>query len=311
MLYTIENKMIKEITLDQINCNQPCIAYLEKEQLQESASYLGFDEILLRDSIQDISHFRTSLDVYDDYSFAIINVVSLENVRCYQDTIALLIKKNQFLVIKIKDDNNSTMEALESAVKRFKQNATLEKVIFGTLDMLLVDGNHNLEKYEQRIMNMEKELVSGKISVDLNRNIYDMRKKLSQLKNYYQRLVDIGEGLLENENDIFLEKDLRYIKIFTDKASRLSNNSQALGESLIHIREALDAALNYSMNKIMKVFTVVSVIFLPLTLITGWYGMNFTTMPELSWRFGYLGVAMLSVVVLIVCLIYFRKKKWL
>ena len=311
MIYTIENKMIKEIALNQIDQNQPCIAYLEIEQLEKNASVLGMDEAIIRESIRDVSHFRTSLEVYDDYSFAIINVVSLENIRCFRDTIALYIKKNQFFVIKIKDDNSSTMEALESAIKRYKQNATLEKVIFGTLDMLLADGNHNLEKYEQHIMNMENELVSGKISVNLNRNIYEMRKQVSQLKNYYQRLVDIGEGLLENENDIFSEKDLRYIKIFADKAGRLSNNAQALGESLIHIREALDASLNYSMNKIMKVFTVVSVIFLPLTLITGWYGMNFTTMPELSWQYGYLGVSLLSLLVLIVCLVYFRKRKWL
>ena len=311
MFYTIENGGIKEITREEMNKNQPCIAYLEVEQLEESSLALGFDETILRESIKDISHLRTSFDVYDDFSFAIINVVSLEHVRCYRDTIALMIKKNQFLVIKIKDENDSTMEALENAIKRYKQNATLEKVIFGTLDALLLDGNHNLEKYEQRIMGMEKELVAGKISVDLNRNIYEMRKQLSQLKNYYQRLVDIGDGLLENENEILKEKDLRYIKIFTDKAGRLSNNSQALGESLIHIREALDAALNYSMNKTMKVFTVVSVIFLPLTLITGWYGMNFSNMPELTWKYGYLGVAFLSIIVLLVCLVYFKRRKLL
>lgn len=311
MFYTIQDHIIQEIAVEALTDDQPCIAYLELEQLEQQAGGPGFDELLGGESIRDRSHFRTSFDVYDDYSVAIINVVSLNNILDNYDTIALVIKKNRFYVIKIKDDDNSTMEALESAIMRFQQNATLEKVIFGTLDRLLANGNHNLEKFEQHIMNMEKELVSGKISVNLNRNIYDMRKQLSRLKNYYQRLVDIGEALWENENDIFMERDLRYIKIFTDKAERLGNNAQALSESLIHIREALDAALNYSMNKIMKVFTVVSVIFLPLTLITGWYGMNFTTMPELTWQYGYIGVALLSGIVLIVCLVYFKKRKWL
>lgn len=311
MFYTIEGKTIKETTKENLTPDKQTIGFLEVEELQEYASYLGFDEFILSEFIADVSHLRTSYEVYDEYCIAMINVVSLNDITCSQDTIAFILKKNQFFVIKIKDDNSSTMEALQNAIKRFKQNASLEKIIFGTLDMLLANGNHNLEKYEKRIMKMEQELVSRKIGSDFNKEIYEMRRQLSQLKNYYQRLVDIGESLLENENEVFEKDGLRYIKIFTDKAQRLSNNAQALGESLIHIREALDAALNYSMNKIMKIFTVVSVIFMPLTLIVGWYGMNFKYMPEIGWRYGYVGVIVLSAMVLGTCLIYFKKKKWL
>jgi magnesium transporter len=77
----------------------------------------------------------------------------------------------------------------------------------------------------------------------------------------------------------------------------------------VYIREALSAALDYNMNFTMKVFTVVSVIFLPLTLIVGWYGMNFS-MPEFTWKYGYIGVIVLSIIVVIVCVLYFRKKKY-
>ncbi len=310
MFYTIEENRIIEIPFKDINPDQPCIAYLKIEQLKEQVGNLGFDELMVRVDMGDMSHFRTSYDVYDDYSVAVINVISMQDITCSNDTIVFVLKKNRFYIITIKDDNN-TMEALQSAVMKYQQNATLEKVIFGTLERLLIDGNRNLELYEQYIMNMEKELVSGRTSVTLNRNIYDMRKQLSVLKNYYQSLVDIGEGLLENENEIFQDKDLRYIKIFTGKAQRLSENSQTLSESLIHIREALDAALNYSMNRIMKVFTVVSVVFHPLMLITSWYGMNFTTMPEITWRYGYIAVSLLSTLVLTISLVYFKKKKWL
>ncbi len=311
MFYTIEGKVIKEIGKEQLDPNAKIIGFLEVEELKEYAACLGFDEAILSEFVTDASHFRTSFEVYEDYCMAMINVVSLDEVECSHDTIAFILKENQFFVIKVKDDNDSTMGALQSAIKRFKQTASIEKIIFGTLDALLANGNHNLEQYENRIMKMEKELVSRKIGPNFNKDIYEMRRQLSKLKNYYQRLVDIGESLLENEIEVFKKEELRYIKIFTDKAGRLSNNAQALGESLIHIREALDAALNYSMNKIMKVFTVVSVIFMPLTLIAGWYGMNFKYMPELGWRYGYVYVALLSVMVLIVCLSYFKKKKWL
>ena len=77
----------------------------------------------------------------------------------------------------------------------------------------------------------------------------------------------------------------------------------------MHIREALDAALSYEQNRIMKVFTTVTTVFMPLSLIAGWYGMNFTGMPELGWEYGYPFVGILSVLVVLVCIWFFRKKK--
>ena len=82
-------------------------------------------------------------------------------------------------------------------------------------------------------------------------------------------------------------------------------------ESIVQLREAYDASIDISLNNVMKLFTVVTTIFLPLSLIAGWYGMNFTGMGELTWEFGYPFVIALSVVCVIVCLIIFKKKKLL
>ena len=60
----------------------------------------------------------------------------------------------------------------------------------------------------------------------------------------------------------------------------------------------------------MKVFTVITTVFLPLTLIAGWYGMNFAAIPELEWRYGYLYVILLSVFVCSLCILFFKHKKW-
>ena len=61
----------------------------------------------------------------------------------------------------------------------------------------------------------------------------------------------------------------------------------------------------------MTVLTVITSIFLPLTLIAGWYGMNFRYMPELEWRWSYPAVLVVSVLIVVFCLIWFRKKKWM
>lgn len=72
----------------------------------------------------------------------------------------------------------------------------------------------------------------------------------------------------------------------------------------------MDATLNYNLNNTMKLFTMVTIIFQPLTLIVGWYGMNFKYMPELGWRFGYLYVIVLSIVVVGAILYWFKKRKF-
>ncbi|HPE16621.1 MAG TPA: CorA family divalent cation transporter, partial [Oscillospiraceae bacterium] len=92
---------------------------------------------------------------------------------------------------------------------------------------------------------------------------------------------------------------------------RLSNNVQMLRDYAAQVREAYQVQMDYNINNIMKVFTVVTAVFLPLSLVTGWYGMNFSSMPELSWRYGYAVVILLCLAIAGGCLLLFRKKKWL
>ena len=75
------------------------------------------------------------------------------------------------------------------------------------------------------------------------------------------------------------------------------------------VRDAYQSQIDIEQNQIMKFFTVVTTIFTPLTLITGWYGMNFV-MPEYDWSHGYAYVAGLSLAVVLVLILLFRRKKW-
>ena len=299
------------MTLEQIDSHDICVGYLTLEELRKCYEHLGLSEVAVKDCMTDFTHFRTSIDVYDEFSFGMINIVDILNLSSKRNRIGFFIKKNLFIIIKIIDKDDSIRQMFLDAIGRFRQNATMEKVIYGVLERLLSSGNRGLVMTERQIIAMEREVVNGKMDEDLNKEIFDLRNRLSTLKNYYDQLIDIGEALQENENDLFEERDLRYFKIFTDKSERLSNNTQLLCDNLIHLREALDATLNYNLNNTMKLFTIVTIIFQPLTLIVGWYGMNFTHMPELAWKFGYVYVIVLSIAVVTGILIYFKKKKYM
>ena len=84
-----------------------------------------------------------------------------------------------------------------------------------------------------------------------------------------------------------------------------------LRSSVSHLQDAYSSYLDLKTNHIMGVFTAVTTIFFPLTLVVGWYGMNFENMPELSWRFGYLFVIIVSILVVSVLTIIMKKRKWL
>lgn len=131
------------------------------------------------------------------------------------------------------------------------------------------------------------------------------------LHNYYEQLIDIGEALGEDENGLFPSEELRYFKLFTDKARRLSEGVESLRLQLEHCSAAYQSMLDIRLNHTMKTFTVLSALFLPLTLLTGWYGMNFQYMPELHWRYGYVFVIALAFVIAVICLRTFKKHRWL
>ena len=104
---------------------------------------------------------------------------------------------------------------------------------------------------------------------------------------------------------------MRYLSNFTDKVKRLREDIDMLRDSVNHLQDAYSSYLDLKLNHTMQVFTLITTIFFPLTLIVGWYGMNFKNMPELSWKYGYLFVILLSVAVVAILTFIFKKKKWL
>ncbi|PXV93270.1 magnesium transporter [Lachnotalea glycerini] len=310
MFYILRENNVKKTEFIELDSNEICVGFLTVEELNQSFDSLGIKKKTFLDCMYDQTHLRTSIDTYDDFSFGIINIVYVMDVHKPKDRVAFIIKKNLFLLVKLVDEDNSCKDMIENAVGRLTQKQTLGKVVSGVFESLLLNGNKPLEITERKILNMEQQLVNGRISEHLNRDIFNLRKDLSILKNYYEQLFNIGEELQENQNNLFEEDDLRYFRIFTVKSERLSNNTQLLSENLIHLREALDASLNYSLNKTMQFFTVVTTIFLPLTLIVGWYGMNFTNMPELTWKYGYVTVIIVCMIVVGICLYLFKRKKY-
>jgi magnesium transporter len=129
------------------------------------------------------------------------------------------------------------------------------------------------------------------------------------MKRFYEQLAIVIDRLVENENEAIAPDGLNRLIALNRRIHYLKQSVTDLRELVTQVREAYQARIDIEQNQIMKVFTVITAVFLPLTLIVGWYGMNFN-IPEFGWRFGYLYVIILSVVVCVICVCIIKKKKW-
>ena len=176
----------------------------------------------------------------------------------------------------------------------------------------IIDGSVGLlEKCEDNMIKIEDMIIKGKTSKNTNKDIFKLKKSLSLYFKYYKSIIRFVDMLMENDNDILDEENFKYLSIFESRIDRLVADVEYLIDETTHIQDLYRATLDYSQNNIMRVFTVVTTLFLPLTLITGWYGMNFKYMPELSWKYGYLGVFVISILIVISCIMFFKRKKLL
>lgn len=189
-----------------------------------------------------------------------------------------------------------------------KESPENDKVLFSFFSGLMKPDMDYLEKLEDEIAALENNLIV-KAKTGCAHSIVMFRKELIRLKKYYEQLNSIFEDLTQNEGGLISWANLRYFVVLDNRVDRLFSTVLNLRDFVTQVREAYQAQIDIEQNGIMKIFTVITSIFLPLTLIVGWYGMNLQ-MPEFSWSYAYPAVIVLSIVVCIVCIAFFKIKKW-
>ena len=186
---------------------------------------------------------------------------------------------------------------------------SLERFIYDFLEQIVHEAPLLLEKYEKRLDVIDRDIDSGKEG-DLD-TLNDIRSDLRDLRTHYNQLIDLAQEFEENENNFFQADHLRFFRLFSSRVSRMHDIVNSLLDYTNQIRDTYQSRLDVKQNRIMTVLTVVTTIFMPLTLIVGWYGMNFRYMPELDSVWGYPAVIAVSLLIVIISLVFFKKKKWL
>ena len=186
----------------------------------------------------------------------------------------------------------------------------LERFLYDFLEQIVSQDQLVLEQFDKELDSTESGILEGQIA-DPSQRVSRIRSDLRDLRIHYEQLLDLGQELEENENNFFRKENTRYFHLFTQRVSRLHDLTTSLREFSIQIRDLYQSQLDVKQNRIMALLTIISSIFMPLTLIAGWYGMNFKYMPELEYKAAYPVTIIISILIVIVSLIFFKKKKWL
>ena len=200
-------------------------------------------------------------------------------------------------------------DAEEKAVAMFLESYDLTKSILYINQY--EQQKEILAREQERIRREEQERIRREEQERIRREEEErIRRELSVFAAYYEQLDDLFAVLSEETE----EGDPHASRLFdhlTGRAQRLLSATEQEKEYALQLREMHQTQLDMRQNQIMKILTIVTTVFLPLSLIAGWYGMNFVNMPELTARHGYLAVCIVSAVCILVELVIFKWKKWL
>ena len=209
-------------------------------------------------------------------------------------------------------DDTDTARGIIERIKHSRQwkIPCLERFLYDFLEQIVHEDLHLMERFDNELVQIEKDILNTTESSHL-KEINLIRSDIRELRIHYEQLIDFVQELEENENGFFQEENLRYFHLFSNRMARLYDTATSLRDYTMQLGDLYQSQIDLKQNRIMTILTVVTTIFMPLTLIAGWYGMNFVDMPELRWRYGYPAVIVISILIVIFSLVYFKKKKWL
>lgn len=245
-------------------------------------------------------------DSYESFDCVSLEMLDFENILLSRGSVVVYLEQERafFFTSRKEEIEKELEEILASLGEKYHR----DRVLYTFFELQTKEDDKAFDSIEKETMDLEQALIAtGKR--DCVSEIISLRKRLMVLKKYYEQFLNVLDILIENENGIFDDKTLRSFKMLYRRTERRFQNVLNLREAVTQVRESYEAEVDISLNTTMKIFTVVTTIFLPLTLIVGWYGMNFD-MPEYDWPHGYLFVTLISLACIVAIMIFFKKKKW-
>ena len=283
----------------------------DEKSIEEICTYLNIHKLSMED-ILSVGQ-RPKMEEYQDYIQAVLKILTLDSTdeTIEYEQLSFILKGN--ILVTFQEKTGDVFDSVRNRIKEGKGNVRkrgADYLLYALLDLVVDHYFIVLENFGEKLEDLETELLNNPDKTTLNklhrlrRETLLLRRTVYPLREMISRFEKLEEPLISNNIKVFI-RDLY------DHTIKVIENIEVLRDMTSGLLDLYMNTTSNKMNEIMKVLTILTSIFIPLTFISGVYGMNFVNMPELEFKYGYFAVLGLMVLVLIAMLIYLKRKKWL
>ncbi len=265
--------------------------------------------------LEDIlnTHQRPKLEEHDDYLFVVLKSLKPEaedEFVVINEQVSLLVFKNFIFTFKEKADSllEPVRKRLENSRGRIR-SAGPDYLMYAVLDTIIDLNFDIMDQLEETLVAVEDEIFS-KPSPALLEQLHEIKLQVIKMRRFISPIRDLTAGLLRSESELIDPSTRIFLRDVHDHVLRIIESIETHRDILSSLLEIYLSSISSKLNEVMKVLTVFSSVFIPLTFITGIYGMNFESMPELKWPWGYPAVWGVFIITSGTLFLYFRRKGW-
>ncbi len=286
------------------------------QTIEKVCEIFGIHSLAIED-ILNVNH-SPKIEEHENFLFLILKMIDIDkpSKELNIEQISIILGKNY--VITFQENVGDVFDVIRDRIRTSKgriRKAGADYLMYRLLDSIVDNYFITLEYVDDKIEFVEEKLLEDSEDSYL-KEIHNLRKDVLKLRRSVYPMRDMTYYLQRGENPLIQKSTIMFTR---DLYDHIANNIETIENYREIINGVLEVHLtnaSHKMNQVIKLLTMISTIFIPLTFIVGIYGMNFNTevsifnMPELNWKFGYLFVMLVMVIISVSLIVFFKRKKW-
>jgi magnesium transporter len=282
----------------------------DPEEIEKLCTLLNIHPLTIEDILTPGQ--RPKIEDNVDYLFLVIKILSFnQEDSLSMEQVSLLLGKNY--VISFHEHSGSTIDIIKNRIRQSKGRIRIKKadyLFYALIDTIVDYYFVVLEKIGDKLEDIEDDLLENPTMATLN-SLHKMKKEIITLRRAVWPLREVVNKLERRDLKLVGHETNIFFRDVYDHTIQVIETVETFRDMISGMIDLYQSTISNRLNQVMKGLTIIATIFLPLTFLTGLYGMNFNYIPELQWRYGYFAVLGLSITVVITMLVIFRRKRWL
>jgi magnesium transporter len=278
--------------------------------LEQFGRVLGFHALMLEDILN--TDQRPKFEDYGGYIYIVARMLEINSRGEMEiEQLSMVLGPNYVITFQERpgDFFEPLRERIRKSVGRIRRLGT-DYLAYALLDIIVDQYFVVLEHMGAKIEQLE-EAVSSNARPDTANQIHAVRREMIFVRRSTWPLRDVAASLLRSESDLVQESNAAYFRDLNDHVMQVTDTVDSFRDLLNGMLDSYYATITNRTNAVLKLLALFSAIFMPLTFITGIFGMNFVNFPELEWRYGFQGSLILMGVVIVAMVAFFKWKRWL